>query len=501
MKRIAVTTSIGAAIAIGCVLAGAGAKASAAANAVTFTEDVAPIVFNNCATCHRPGESAPFSLMSFEDVRPRGRQIAAAVASRRMPPWKAAADFPFEHDRRLTDAQIALVQRWVADGMPQGDPAKLPPVPAFADGWTLGAPDLVVKMPEAYEVPATGRDVYRNFVLPLDLPDDVWVKAVDFHPSARAVVHHSLFFLDTTGGARRADDADPQPGYAGGMAGAAAFGAGRGLLGAFGGRGRQGGRGAPGGRDAPADRDANPSAAGGLGGWVPGAQPTPLPDDLAIFVPKGADLVLSTHFHPSGVVQHEASTVALYFAKSAPTKRFQNIQLPPVFGLLSGIKIPPGESSYSIADSWVLPIDVKVFGIGGHAHYLAKTMKLTATLPTGEVKTMLGIDDWDFGWQEQYQFDGYVPLPKGTRLDATITYDNSAGNRRNPSTPPKNVMWGEQSTDEMGSVIVRLIATNPGELPQLSRAFGEHMREMAVARGPELLLLLGGLLRGAQPPR
>jgi len=495
MKKRSVTTFACAAVLI--ALAFAGSRPTAApADAVTFSEHVAPIIFRNCTSCHRPGESAPFSLMSFEDARPRARQIAAATTSRHMPPWKPSADFSFQGDRRLTDAEIDTIRQWAAAGALQGDPAKLPPVPAFVDGWKLGPPDLVVKMPEAYDVPATGRDIYRNFVLPLNLADDVWVKAVDFRPSARAVVHHSLFFVDTTGAARRRDEADPLPGYAGGMAGAAALGAGRGLLGAFGGRGRQGGRGGP-----SVDRDSNQSAGGGLGGWVPGAQPMPLPDDLAIFVPKGADLVLSTHFHPSGTVEHEASTVGLYFAKTAPTKRFQSIQLPPVFGLLSGIKIPAGESSYTISDSWVLPIDVKLFGIGGHAHYLARTMKLTATLPSGERKTLLAIDDWDFGWQEQYEFADYVPLPKDTRLDATITYDNSPANRRNPSDPPKSVTWGEQSTDEMGSIIVRLVAARPNELPQLTRAFGDHMRKMAIARGPELLMLLGNIMRGSQPER
>ena len=475
-----------------------GSAQSTPARTVTFTEDIAPIVFNNCTSCHRPGENAPFTLMSYGDVRPRGRRIAEVTRARQMPPWKAApGDYAFKGERRLNDAQLDVIQQWVDGGMPEGDPKKLTALPTFTEGWQLGEPDLVVRMPEAYQVPTTGRDIYRNFVLPLNLADDVYVKAVDFRPSARSVVHHSLFFLDTTGEGRRQDDADPGPGYSGGMGGGLSAGAGRGLLAALaGGRGGAG-RGAA---NAPAASGASggQSSTGGLGGWAPGAQARALPDDLAFFVPKGADLILSTHFHPSGQPAAEASTVGLYFARRPPSKAFQAIQLPPVFGLLSGLNIPAGESRYTITDSFVLPIEVKAFGTAGHAHYLAKTMKLTATLPDGAVKTLLDIPDWDFGWQEQYQFADYVTLPKGTRLDVTLTYDNSAGNRRNPSTPPKRVTWGEQSTDEMGSISLQVVAARPGELPQLLQGFGDHMREVAASRGGGLgLLLQAGRGRGA----
>jgi len=483
------------------VLAALGSGASPAAKTAavpTFTEDIAPIIFNNCTSCHRPGENAPFTLMTYDEVRPRARQIANATKARQMPPWKAGpSDFAFKNDRTLSASEIEVIQQWVAAGMPEGDAKKLPAMPKFTDGWQLGPPDLVVKMPVAYEVPASGRDIYRNFVLPLNLPNDVWVKAVDFRPAARSVVHHSLFFLDTTGDARREDEADPTPGYNGGMGGGN-VGAGRGILAALaGGRGNARGANAPAAPE-PANNTAQAST-GGIGGWVPGTQAMPLPDDLAFFVPKGADLVLSTHFHPSGKAEREASTVGLYFAKQAPKQRFQGIQLPPAFGLLSGINIPAGESRYSISDSWVLPIDVKLFGIAGHAHYLAKQMTLTATLPSGEVKNVLSIADWDFGWQEQYQFANYVFLPKGTKLDSTITYDNSSANKRNPSNPPKRVTWGEQSTDEMGSIILQLVSAKPGELPQLTQAFGEHMREIAAARpGVGLLLQLGAGRGGAR---
>jgi hypothetical protein len=495
-KPLIVLATVAAAALIGHAQSPAD-KPAASGRTPTFTEDVAPIVFQNCTSCHRPGESAPFALMSYSDVRPRGRQIAAVTKSRQMPPWKAdAGDFAFKGDRRVRDADIDVIQRWVEAGMPEGDPAKLPAMPAYTQGWPLGEPDLVVRMPEPYEVPASGRDVYRNFVLPLNLSEDVWVKAVDFRPSARAVVHHALFFLDPTGAAREQDERDPLPGYAGGMGGGLALRGGR-LL--FGGRG--------GGRDGAPSTDSEPdgiaqrvNAVGGtLGGWAPGAQPRRLPDDLAFRVERGSDLIISTHFHPNGQPAREASTVGLYFAKRAPSKRFTSIQLPPVFGLFSGINIPAGDSRYTITDSFVVPVAVRAFGTVGHAHYLAKALKMTATLPTGATRTMLSISDWDFGWQEQYQFADFVELPPGTRLDVSISYDNSTANRRNPSTPPQPVRWGEQSTDEMGSVSLQVVAANERDLRELQRAFALHVRDTAMNSPVGRMLVGRGRGRDGRP--
>ena len=450
---------------------------------VTFSQHVAPILFANCTTCHRPGEAAPFQLMSYRDARPLAKAIAAATASRVMPPWKAApGDVEFANARKLTDAEVNTIQRWVADGAPEGDAKLLPPLPKFTEGWQLGTPDLAVTMSEAYEVPASGADVYRSFVVPLNLDRDVWVRAIDFRPSARAVVHHSLFFLDATGAARERDAEDPGPGFRGSMGGGVRLGgrgAGRGLAGLLGGGGDPN---AP-----PADPIAR--VAGGLGGWALGGRALELPDGLAFPVPKGSDLILSTHFHPSGKVAMEKSTVGLYFASGPPTQAFTTIQLPPLFGVFEGVDIPPGQERYTLQDSFVIPIDVKAFSVGAHAHYLGKEMKLTATLPDGAVKTLLWIKDWDFSWQERYRFKDFVTLPKGTRLDAMVSYDNSAANKRNPSRPPVRVTWGEESTDEMGSIGLQVVAATRGELPQLQRAFNDHLRMAATTR-PGLRQLL-----------
>jgi len=450
---------------------------SKAQTPVTFSEHVAPIVFANCTTCHRPGEAAPFSLLSYRDARPLAKAIASATASKVMPPWKAGpSDFAFENARRLTDEQIAIIQRWVADGAPEGDPAKTPALPRFTEGWQLGTPDLAVSMSEAFEVPAKGPDVYRNFVVPLNLDRDTWVRAIDFRASARSVVHHSLFFLDASGGAREQDALDAVPGFPGGMGGGRVVGQGRGLAAILG------------NGDARAQADGVARAAG-LGGWALGGRALELPSGLAFFVPKGSDLILSTHFHPSGKVEREKSSVGLYFASGPPTQAFTSIQLPPVFGVFEGVDIPAGQERYTISDSFVIPIDVRAFAVGAHAHYLAKEFTMKATLPDGAVKTLLSIGDWDFSWQERYRFKEFVALPKGTRLDVTVSYDNSAANKRNPSRPPVRVYWGEESTDEMGSIGLQVVAANRGELPQLQQAIAAHIRDRAF-NGPGLRQLL-----------
>jgi hypothetical protein len=410
---------------------------------VTFSSDIAPIVFKQCAGCHRPGEAAPFSLLTYDDVAKRGRLIAAVTSTRYMPPWKAEpASFHYKDERRLTDAQLTLIQDWVKQGMPRGDDSQLPAVPHFPEGWQLGTPDLIVEMPKGFSVPAEGADIYRNFVIPLDLKSDQWVRAIELRPSSRGVVHHVLYFADTTGEARKTEDADTSE--EGGMRFT------RGMV--------------------------------GMGGVAVGAQPHLLPDGLALHLPKGSDLVFQYHFHPSGKAETEKSRIGLYFAKQAPEHTLTNIQLPPAFGLFSNVKIPPGAKDFTVRDSYVLPVDVKAISVGAHAHYIGKTMKMTATLPNGEVQTLIQIKDWDFSWQDRYFFADAVALPKGTRLDAEVTWDNSAENMRNPSTPPIAVRWGEQSKDEMGAVGLQVIPTVESDLKTLTADYRKHLMSIAVPR-------------------
>ncbi len=433
----------------------------------TFNRDVAPILYANCTSCHRPGQAAPFPLLSYGDAKKRGRLIAQTTQSKQMPPWKAEkGDVAFRNERRLTEADIATIKKWFDTGMPEGDPDKAPTPPVFAAEWTLGPPDLVVKMPKAFHVPAEGRDIYRNFAIPLNLPEDKWIKAIDFRPSAPAVVHHSLFFLDPTGETSKRELASGQVGLSGSMSG-------------VGGQDKKGSLGALGGLSALAGNTGTEGMKG-IGGWALGAQARALPDGLAYRVTKGSDIVLSTHFHTSGKAEDEASTIALYFTDKAPVQRFTSVQVPFGFGILAGIDIPAGKTGFTIQDSYVLPIDVKAFGVSAHAHYIAKSFNLTATLPDGGAKTLLKITDWDFGWQEQYAFKDFVDLPKGTKLDVRISYDNSADNPRNPTSPPRRVRWGKESTDEMGSMTLQVVAAKESEFPQLREAYQQYVRDSAI---------------------
>jgi hypothetical protein len=386
---------------------------------VTFAEHIAPIIFGNCTACHRPGEAAPFKLMTYGDVQKRARTILRVVERRYMPPWQPEPGHgEFRDERRLSDRQIGLLRRWVQTGMAEGDPRKLPELPKFQEGWYLGKPDLIVTMDRAFDVSAGGPDVYRNFVLRLNLSEDRWLTAIELRPSARAVVHHALYFGDRNRAARKLNGQDGQPSFAG-----MAF-----------------------------------RGSGQLGSWAVGGTPQRLPDGLALPLPRGSDLVVQTHFHPSGKAEKERLTVGLYFAAKARARTLVRVQLPPAFGLFAGIDIPPGKADYTVTDSFTLPVDVELVGCAPHAHYLGKSLRGWAVLPDGKTRRLFSIKDWDFNWKEGHYYKQLVRLPKGTVLHAEVVWDNSAANERNPRQPPKRVRWGEGTDDEMGSLRFSVVA-------------------------------------------
>jgi hypothetical protein len=427
---------------------------------VTFTEHVAPILFAKCAVCHRPGEIAPFPLLTYADAKKRAKQLAEITTERTMPPWHADRDNPpFHNDRSLDERQIALLAEWHRTGAAEGDPAKLPPAPKFAPGWAMGVPDVELKMPEAYEIPAEGRDTYRNFVLPLNFTEDKWISAIELRPSATEAVHHVLIFLDTDGSAVKRDARDPQPGYNGFVSVGLTY----------------------------------------VAGWAPGAGPLELPPDLAWRFPKGANLVLQTHISPKGKALKEATSIGLRFAKEPPPRNYTTVQLPPQFGILNGIDIPPGEKNYTLRDSFVLPIDCEAFAIAAHAHYLGKRMNMTATFPDGRKQTLLKVSDWDFAWQEQYLYRERIPLPKGTRLDTEVVWDNSAENERNPTKPPVPVRWGIASADEMGSVTVGVVPQKNEDIEVLRTALAEHIADTVLDAAARLVDLPEGLGKRLAP--
>jgi uncharacterized protein (TIGR03437 family) len=462
----------------------AGSLSTASAQTVTYSQDIAPIIYNNCTKCHRTGQVAPFTLASYDDVRKHGPTIAAVTQSTYMPPWKANPSWAaFRDERRISAQQIASIQKWVADGMPQGDSSKEPALPSFPEGWQLGTPDLILEMPAAFQVPADGPDIYRNFVLRTGLKTDRYVKAIELKPSARAAVHHVLFFSDTTGEGRRMDGADGQPGFAG-------------LGSVF-----------TLGLSNPLAALSNPSLlvnalAGGLGGWVPGTTPAFLPEGIAYALPlssitnDGADLILQMHFHPDGKVEQEKTQVAIYFGPKPP-REITQVQAPAFFGIRANIDIPAAKNNYMVRGSFTLPVDVDAFSISAHAHYLSRGSRLTATLPSGEVRVLLSITDWDFNWQDTYIFKDIVPLPARTRIDGELIYDNSAANPKNPFSPVKRVQWGENSTDEMGSLILNVVPHVASDSDALRNAVVLNVIPQAPPVGNKPLFIGAAVVDGA----
>jgi tetratricopeptide (TPR) repeat protein len=400
---------------------------------LTFNKDIAPIVFKNCAACHRPGEPAPFSLLSYQDVRKRARQIAVVTESRFMPPWLPEEGHgEFRGQRRLTSNQIAAFRKWVEDGALEGDPDDLPSPIQFTQGWQFGEPDLVVEMAEPYTLPAGDQDVFRSFVIPIPLPTRKYVKALEFRAGSNPqVVHHAVMQIDELRSTRYVDEQDPEPGYEGMYSGDAI------------------------------------SPDGQFLGWTPGKVPMASPDGMAWRLEAGSDLLLKLHLLPSGKPEVVRCAVGFYFTEEAPTR------IP--LGLRLGsktINIPAGKKDYTIKDSYKLPVDVEVVGVYPHAHYLARDMKGYAKLPDGTTtRWLIRIKEWDFNWQDQYRFAEPVFLPRGTKLEMEYTYDNSSDNVFNPSHPPRRVVFGPRSSDEMGDLWLQLVPTDSADLAILKRDF------------------------------
>ena len=393
----------------------------------TFARDVAPVVFTHCASCHRPGESAPFSLLEYGDLKKRAKQILETVESRRMPPWKPIEGHgEFVGERRMKAEEIATIKSWVEQGSVEGDAKDLPPLPKFPEGWALGEPDLVVTMPEAYTVPAEGKDILRVFVLPLGLTEDKYVRAVQFRPSNQRVVHHALFFLDPTKESRTKDAADPEPGFEG--------------------------------RQLP----LSAVIGGTLASWNPGAVSQFYPEGMAKELKKTNDLVMQVHYNPMGKAVQEKSQVGLWFAKETPRRMVVPL---PMFNMR--IDLPPNEKDLLIRDRYILPVDVDLIGIIPHAHYLGRECRVWAKDPAGKEIPLIWIKDWDFDWQEQYRYREMIRLTAGTEIQMVWTFDNTTGNARNPANPPVRVKYGEASKDEMATVGLQVATFNASDKMKL----------------------------------
>jgi peroxiredoxin len=415
----------------------------------TYTKEVAPILQKNCLECHRRGQVGPFALETYEQARKRAADIATVVEDRVMPPWKASphVGVKFQDERLLPEKDISTLIAWAESAAPEGNPADLPPPPRFAEEWLLGTPDLVVDMGTDYPVPADGGDIYRCFVIPTRLEKDVYVTAAEYRPGNRRVVHHVLAYVDTSGKARERDQADPGPGYA-----------------CFGGPGE------------PLHGDL---------GWAPGIQPRVLPDGIGRSLPRGSDLIVQLHYHPSGKPEIDRTKIGLYFARKPI---HQTLHWIPAFN--PGMELPPGESNIEIKATWQVPVDLIGHAVTPHMHLLGRDIRMSLKFPDGREQDLIKIDDWDFNWQYSYFFEKPIDLPKGTEVNVVGHYDNTQSNPRNPNKPPKLVKWGEATTDEMcvGFIAVTKKGqdlTRAGEKDDLMEIFGKQMEEYRQQREKE----------------
>ena len=402
---------------------------------ITFNKHVAPILFDHCAACHHPGEVAPFSLLSYADAKKRDKQIQTVTADHFMPPWKSVEGHgKFAGERRLKPDEVAMIARWVEQGSVEGDAKDLPPQPEFSSDWHLGPPDIIVKMPEPLAVPADGPDVYRNFVFDVNIPAGKYVKAAEYRPGNRRVVHHAVLSIDEDGKARQKQaDAAPEQGFEG-----------RSILGHL--------------------------LPGSLSAWTPGRDAVPLPPGFSLPWKTGAGLILQLHLHPSGKPETEQSSIGLYLTDEPPQRSMVDIGL-----IYKKIDIAPGEKEYHSRDEFTLPIAMETRGVFPHMHMLGRDFKLTAVPPEGDPISLLWINDWDFNWQGFYEYETPVKLPAGTKIVMETIHDNSAENFRNPSNPPKRVKWGEQTTDEMSVALVHFVPQNEDDMPKLRKEQGKRI--------------------------
>ncbi len=410
-------------------LAASGAFLAATAYAqppLTFAHDIAPIIYQNCAPCHRPGEAGPFPLLSYQDVKKHAPEIADVTSRRYMPPWAPETGYgDFSDERRLTNAQIGLIADWVSQGAPEGNPSETPPPPKFTEGWQLGPPDMILDAQSVYTLPASGPDVYWNFIFPVTMKGMHYVRAVEIRPGDKRIVHHANLYVDRARSARRQETAQ--------------------------------GQGFP-GMDVVIDRPLSEPDDGHFLFWKPGGAPYVEPEGFAWRLDPGNDLMLNAHLRPTGKPEQVRPSIGLYFTDE-PQEKFPMLVNLEHDGALD---IPPGNRDFLVSDDFRLPMDVDVLAVYPHAHYLGHLLEGYATLPNGQRKWLIRIPDWDPNWQGAYHYREPVFLPRGSVISMRYHFDNSSQNPRNPSQPPRRVVAGNQATDEMGHLWLQVLPKPDG---------------------------------------
>jgi hypothetical protein len=372
----------------------------------TFSKDVAPIIYKNCASCHRPGDIAPMSLLSYAQTRPWAKAIREQVATGQMPPWHATqAHGTFANDRRMSEKEKETLLRWVDGGAPQGNEKDLPPLPKFTEGWEIGKPDVVLTMPKAFDVPDSGEIAYQYIQVPTNFTEDKWVQAIELRPGNRKVVHHILLFCREPGSKGRPvpySQVTPRM---------------------------------------PQQRGGGPGNL--IATNAPGTNAMILPAGNALQIKAGAILMFQMHYTTNGEAGKDQSSVGIIFAKQPPEQEIRsNAFVNPMF------VIPPGANNHAVDSAIEFSEDSHIRGLIPHTHLRGKSWEYRMVYPDGRSETILSVPKYDFNWQTYYVFAKPLAAPKGARLEARAHYDNSTANPFNPD-PKATVRWGDQTWEEM----------------------------------------------------
>jgi mono/diheme cytochrome c family protein len=389
------------------LLASAAVSAATSPSSVTYYKQLLPVLQKNCQNCHRPGEAAPMSFLTYEQTRPWAKAMKQAVLTKKMPPWFADPHYgKFANDRTLSQAEIDTIVAWADSGANAGDPKDAPKPIEFLEGWNIGKPDAVFQMPAAFEIPASGTLEYQYIVIPTNFTEDKWVERAEVRPANRALVHHVIAFLREPGSKWMADAK-------------------------------------PGVPFIPEKRGGGGGANDTLSGYAPGMVPEIQPAGTARLVKAGSDIVLQMHYTANGKPGTDITRVGIVFAKEPPKQR--------VAALAVGTNkfvIPAGDPDHRVDAELTLQEPIKLLSFLPHMHLRGKSFEYRLVLPDGEKQTLLNVPRYDFNWQLTYTLAEPMMLPKGTKIECTAHYDNSANNPSNPD-PAKEVRYGDQSWEEM----------------------------------------------------
>lgn len=379
----------------------------------TFTKDVAPILQKDCQVCHRPGEAGPFSMLTYEQTRPWAMAMKEAIQTRKMPPWFADPHYGhFSNGRTLTEAEIDTIAAWANSGAPKGDPKDMPPPVRFTDGWGIDKPDVVLRLPTPYSIPASGVIDYQHVIVHTGFTEDKWIQEAEVRPTDRAVVHHIIAFVRAPG-SRWFKDSMPGVFFIAPQVKTT---------------------------EQP-DTSALPSDF--LVGYAPGQPPEILAPGQAKLIKAGSDIVFQVHYTPNGKPTQDQTELGIVFAKKPPTERVLTLS-----ATNGTFKIPPGDPNYRVDSTFEVATEVKLSGLHPHMHGRGKDFEYRLVYPTGESQTILKVPHYNWHWQNWYTLDKPILLPKGTKIECTAHFDNSPNNPDN-ADPAKTVAWGEQSWDEM----------------------------------------------------